>query len=991
MAEPPTGFSVSRIQTRSSPNIPDHTLLRLIGKGSYGEVWLARNAIGTLRAVKVIYRSSFSESRPYERELAGIRKFEPVSRSHDGLIDILQVGRNDADSYFYYVMELADPADPAAPEHEYRPKTLQDNSTRNVPMPLATSLPIFLSLASALGHLHKCGLVHRDIKPANVIFVKGLAKLADIGLVAEFSEARSYVGTEGFIPPEGPGTPAADIYSLGKLLYEVSTGLDRHDFPRLPLTADDLEQQRDLLELNAIVLKACASDPKLRYQSAEEILSDLALLQAGKSIRRIRQMERRMTRLSRYGVIGTAALCIAVAAFLFAQRRAQKERENAQRSAIAEKKATDELWKAHFAQAKIIRFSSAPGRRFESLAALHAAARIRPSLELRNEAIACLSLFDIRKIPFWQDFPPYPFPKNIMDPDLQTYVLEDRTNSCLRVFRVSDQALIETKPYPTNHIANGMLFSPSGRLFAFTTLEGLVNIWDTKQWRLRFSTNLPPNSLMALAFTPDEKVFAIPGPNKTLLFFDLQNQKHFPTVELSNDVDCLEFNPAGNKLAMLMDTQFQVLSWPECKVENSFQFAKRGFFDWHPSGKALVVATHAPDLIVLDLPTGKERRVKGYETGFSHVTCHPSGRFFATIGRDRITRFWEFQSGRELFAAENVSGIWFSRDGRQMWRRELAGFGLWDINDTCYSALRLPASGEFKEVHFSPDGNLLAATSEAGISLFDRQAQKTVTAEPMPEALSVAFSIDQKWLFASHRDGKRLLKWPLKKEVEYLSTPEKIRVPPPEYHLFRFSLSQDQKQVALARMSAVHIFPIDNTSSYVSITNLWSALSMAWHPKDPLLAVGTWQRNGTTVWDPRTGELIKNIGGQSAHVGFSPNGRQLVVGTAEDYQFWDVATWTLGPQIKRDAVSDQVGPFVFGSNGKLICVAKNRHYVQLIHLPDFEEIASFPIPDGRQITWITLSPDESQLAVGTTGDTIHIWNLRAVRSELAALGLDWPD
>src|SRR5437870_1388950 len=92
------------------PQVPDHELLRCIGQGSYGEVWLARNVMGTYRAVKVVYRETFADARPFERELSGIRKFEPVSRLHDGLVDILQVGRNDAEGYFYYVMELADPA-----------------------------------------------------------------------------------------------------------------------------------------------------------------------------------------------------------------------------------------------------------------------------------------------------------------------------------------------------------------------------------------------------------------------------------------------------------------------------------------------------------------------------------------------------------------------------------------------------------------------------------------------------------------------------------------------------------------------------------------------------------------------------------------------------------------------------------------------------------------------------------------------------------------
>jgi serine/threonine protein kinase len=82
------------------PVIPDHTLLRRIGRGSYGEVWLARNVMGTPRAVKIVRRRAFDSNRPYEREFAGIRRFEPVSRTHPSQLHVLHVGRDDAVGYF---------------------------------------------------------------------------------------------------------------------------------------------------------------------------------------------------------------------------------------------------------------------------------------------------------------------------------------------------------------------------------------------------------------------------------------------------------------------------------------------------------------------------------------------------------------------------------------------------------------------------------------------------------------------------------------------------------------------------------------------------------------------------------------------------------------------------------------------------------------------------------------------------------------------------
>ena len=88
--------------------VPDHELIRVIGGGSGGEVWLARNVLGTHRAVKIVYARAFEQRRSFQREFDGVLKFEPVSRLHDGLMDILQVGCNDAAGYFYYVMELCD-------------------------------------------------------------------------------------------------------------------------------------------------------------------------------------------------------------------------------------------------------------------------------------------------------------------------------------------------------------------------------------------------------------------------------------------------------------------------------------------------------------------------------------------------------------------------------------------------------------------------------------------------------------------------------------------------------------------------------------------------------------------------------------------------------------------------------------------------------------------------------------------------------------------
>lgn len=286
-------------------------MLFVIGRGSFGEVWLARSLTGSMRAIKVIRREDFDHGGTYEREFEGILNYEPISRQHPGLVDILQVGRNDERHYYYYVMELADHCPPPPPTEENEESSNEEPSTEKVkqagPALLAwsnrgvpaskpqridpeTYHPDMLSrrirehgaapntevvrhgaaLARGIAFLHSHGLVHRDIKPGNVVFIDGKAKLADVGLVTTTGDG-AFVGTEGYVSPEGPGTPAADIFSLGMVLYEMSTGKDRLDFPDLPSILPEGQERIVWRRVNRAICRAAARRPDARYRSGERL------------------------------------------------------------------------------------------------------------------------------------------------------------------------------------------------------------------------------------------------------------------------------------------------------------------------------------------------------------------------------------------------------------------------------------------------------------------------------------------------------------------------------------------------------------------------------------------------------------------------------------------------------------------------------------------------------------------------------------------------
>ena len=290
-------------KSRTAPDIRDHETLRLIGHGAFGEVWLARSVTGVLRAVKVVWREDYDRPDSFEREFEAIKMFEPISRRHEALVPILQVGRSDKEGFYYYVMELADDLQTGRQIHAetYKPHTLGLQMKRDKFIPAEQCIQLGATIAEGLDYLHRNQLIHRDVKPSNLIFIDGICRLADIGLVALLGQ-RSFVGTEGFVAPEGPGTAASDIFSLGMVLYEASTGKDRLDFPDLPSCAETGATLEVWHRLQDVVCTACAPKAKGRFVNARE----MALALRGQPLPSSRRL------LWTWVAIGSVALLLAV-------------------------------------------------------------------------------------------------------------------------------------------------------------------------------------------------------------------------------------------------------------------------------------------------------------------------------------------------------------------------------------------------------------------------------------------------------------------------------------------------------------------------------------------------------------------------------------------------------------------------------------------------------------------------------------------------------
>ncbi|MBQ4480375.1 MAG: protein kinase [Victivallales bacterium] len=250
------------------------------GKGAYGTVFLGNDALGHRVAIKYM---ATAEAGDYE--LKGLRNYMALTARPSTLLQIHHCGFDDG--RLFYVMEAADNA--AAAPGEYRPDTLAERLRKTKRISASEALELGHALLEGLEVLHNAGMLHRDIKPENIIFVNGVPKLADPGLIRAVNQSISIAGTPGYLAPEllngTKASPATDLYALGKVLYRAVTGNSPELYPEQPtdVPVDELYQ------LCRPLMRLCNSNPELRCQNCQQAYIALpkAIQQHG-AIRRFR-------------------------------------------------------------------------------------------------------------------------------------------------------------------------------------------------------------------------------------------------------------------------------------------------------------------------------------------------------------------------------------------------------------------------------------------------------------------------------------------------------------------------------------------------------------------------------------------------------------------------------------------------------------------------------------------------------------------------------
>ncbi len=940
--------------------IPDYELLRPIGRGAYGEVWLVRSITGALRAAKIVYRSTFQDLRPFEREFDGIRKFEPVSRSQENQIRILHIGRNEAAECFYYVMELADDAatgeappetpgafDPAA----YQPKTLREVLTRRGRLPPQECIHLGVALCNALEHLHAHGLIHRDVKPSNIIFVNGQPKLADIGLVSSIDATRSFVGTEGYVPPEGPGSPAADIYSLGKVLYESVTGRNRSEFPLLPADFESMDDRAVVLELNEIILKACAEERSRRYSSAADLRAELLLLQAGKSVKRLHAMERRLKRLT--PAVAVAALL--AGAIILAQRweNAQvRERERIQAESRARAEAQESAMRSLLYAADMNLALQAYARGdFGQAEAFLAGQTPKPGQpDLRG--------FEWRYL--WQACQgqqQYTFTgfSNMVrnaafSPDGRLLVSACYDQS-IKIWNVADKSLLSS--FQTDDQVEDAAFSPDGQRLFYYAESGKMNCRDLASQQLLFQVDGGVEA-MATSSKLDLLALSVPNPAATnatasssddhcVAVMDSRTGRRLAWLPESGEV--LRFSPDGRRLAAAgrFGSSIHVWDFAATNVVMSIKCPSvTTDLCFSPDGLTLAEGGGGGELRLWDPATGElQRQIQTQQGTIWQLAYSPDGGTLASAGLDQTVCTWDPHTLAEtaVFRGHRgeVMSIAFAPDGRSFATASKdETVRLWNLDKPSRDEVLTRNVTFWNWPVISSNGGLVAVGIPGGIQVW-RAGTNFEAMIYMNAVRPLGFDEDDQAIWALDIAGRaKLLK--LGQQLDVIKT--------------------------------VKVTTLDPDDITVR----------AFFPRRHLLALG--QKDGMVrLWDLDAGterHLWRACSSRVASLTFSADGGRLISASEDDYdvKVWDTQTTAL----LLDLQGHKLGVFgtAFSPDGSQIATASPDDTCRLWDAQTGRQTAVLAGHKGGAYA-VAFSPDGKTLVVGTGDQNVRLWHLKTLR------------
>jgi serine/threonine protein kinase/WD40 repeat protein len=869
-----------------------------------------------------------------------------------------------------------------------------------------------------------------------------------------FTAFELFIGTPAYMSPEQAMMTSldidtrADIYALGVLLYELLTG--RTPFDAQELMASGLDAMRRIIreqeparpstrlstllaaelttvarhrhaeparlgtllrgDLDWIVMKALEKDRARRYETANGLAADIqrhlnnepvTARPPSAAYRFQKLVQRNRGAMITAGTV-LVALLVAVVSLATSNARIRQEQEQKddalRERGTALESAREQLFFSLLSQAQARRNSRQMGQRLESLAVLTEAAHIRPNAELRDNAIAALTIPDVEHGPVWRGWNT-DTTACAFDSFHQRYALigQDGMISIRTIPDDRELQRLESKP---GAAGVQFTFSPDGRFLACLDKNGQLRLW---QWASGESVlDHPPAACSALAFSPNGRRVAI-GHKAGITCFDLSTGQASHRWEARDRVYSMDFHPDNHRLAAGYYNSNVVSIYHADDgghgTDLPLGVSSRTVVAWHPDGELL--ATGGSDARIQIWNVKTRRTVAVLEGHAGHVIFlmfHWNGGLLASMSWDGGLRLWQPSPGRLLMRLPaRVMG--FSREGR--WAGVISPSNhhaqLWGIipSQEYHTFLNTVSEGEnvLREGDISPDGRLLALGTTDGVRLWDVARGREVAWLRLGDTVSVLFRDEgRELLTCGPADGLR--RWRIEASAEpeggrQVGSSRQINLP---FAPTRFVKSRDDRTLAIVGEGTGQSVILDLTTESVRSPGLphFNAGFIALSPDAERVASSGWHSDRVKVWDRRRGTLIKELETNSTSiVFFTPDNRELIVAREKEFTFHDRNSLEVSRRLPRE-VGLFPGHVAFTGDGKLMALEMAPGVIHLRELASGRTVARLEDPHGDHSTWMSFTPDGTQLLVAARyAGAIHRWDLRAIRARLKAMNLDW--
>jgi eukaryotic-like serine/threonine-protein kinase len=1032
----PSGTARIKRPAALPERLGEYRVLRLIGRGGMAAVYEAEQpALGRRVALKVLAGSVAGDDSAVERFRREARAAALLH--HSNIVPVFGVGRDGEANFFAMQLILGRSLQeiirassaPRTDNPAYLEQVLGKPGAESY---WRSAARIAMQVAEALAHAHERGVLHRDVKPSNVLIDDdGAAWLSDFGLAkvcgqGELTRTGELVGTLRYVPPEsltGEADARGDVYGLGLTLYELLTlrpafaesdrGRLVWDIAHTQPPPPRLLEPRIPRDLETIVLKAIAKEPGRRYHTAAELAEDLRRFLAGEPVRArrvglwergVRWVKQRPAVAASLAVSAAAVVALIVGTLVYNARLGAALQDTQRQLAIT-----------HVSEAQARRNGGPVGRRFDSLESLKKAVRLfrglgeldeQRTLELRNEAIACLTVADLKPGKKWARDAGWSVPM-AFDPTLQYYVVRsaadddpeerDVRQGQLSVRRVADDREIAPLPgFGVRCVA--ARFSPDSRYLAahYDWLQRHIYVWDLA--RGEAVLKVPQGKYISFpSFSDDSRLVALSRPDQSIQIYELPSGTKWKVLPPGPPVDGVHFHPDGRGLAVVCGNIVQLRDVRDGKQLATFRHPGGiRTLAWRGDGKVFATGCVDHDIYLWDVsnPGQPLRILKGHSAPVFSLNFSRGGDLLLSTSWDSTTRFWDPMTGQQLLSNPGELYCQFGPDDQGLdydWRvatgRECRTFH---------------GPKELKWVAISPGGRLMASACADGVRLWDlaaaREGDKELATLPLGLAARAHFDAKGESLITDGSAG--LQRWPIAPDPET----DGLRIGPPQPLglsaraplLFpgydpEIALSADGRTVAHSpNCGQVLVIALENARRKLLVESPLLR-HVALSPDGRWLATGNWWGRGAKVWDARTGKPACELDlGESekgaAWTAFSPDGKWLVTGTFAEYCFWQVGSWEKKYALPRADAGRPKGWSVFSPDAKMVALLHSVGGVRLVDPETGREFARLPAAGSPYC----FTPDGSQLVTNAERDgDFQVWDLRVIRQQLAEMGLDW--